>query len=187
MPDTFFDEIDDQFPSVRIIESTDDVDHIVSNIAPEQLVQRTSYLKRLIEEFPPEITDEELLQRVLGIDGEGSGIDADKVKGLDADFSCSHTQNGYQKIPGGLIFQWGRVNDISARARAGNFYHGTVEWVFPIAFPNSCFVAVPIGVNSTAALEFGAHRGAVSNASVTFFPLLDSPSNTDLDFFAVGY
>lgn len=45
-------------------------------------------------------------------------------------------QNGYQKLPGGLILQWGRF---SAAANAS-----TVQ-SFPIAFPNNCFAAVVSG------------------------------------------
>ena len=42
---------------------------------------------------------------------------------------ASKTQNGYQKLPSGVILQWGMV--------AGN-EHDVVNVTFPVAFPTSC-------------------------------------------------
>lgn len=63
-------------------------------------------------------------------DGTGSGLDADKVRGLDADFSRSHAQNGYQKFPGGIIFEWGRWTV------GGN---ATATVTLPLAFPSAFY------------------------------------------------
>jgi hypothetical protein len=48
-------------------------------------------------------------------------------------FDKSLSTNGYQKLPGGLIMQWGQV-EIPGDG------DGTVTW--PIAFPTACFQAV---------------------------------------------
>ena len=54
----------------------------------------------------------------------------------------SLTTNGYQKLPGGLIIQWGN----SAQSNNGGPYTVT----FPIAFPNACFnVNMTIGTLNT--------------------------------------
>ena len=47
-------------------------------------------------------------------------------------FGKSLAANGYQKLPGGLILQWGSVT--------GSFSQGLLgPYGFPIAFPNACF------------------------------------------------
>jgi hypothetical protein len=56
------------------------------------------------------------------------------VRGLLADFTSSLTTNGYQKLPSGLILQWGKVGS-GADGGAGSA--GSVT--FPIAFPNAVF------------------------------------------------
>lgn len=44
-------------------------------------------------------------------------------------FASSLSTNGYQKLPGGLIIQWGRVNSPATSA---------TTLTFPIAFPSAC-------------------------------------------------
>ena len=43
--------------------------------------------------------------------------------------SKSYTTDGYQKLPGGLILQWGRKNSVSAP--------GSAAVTFPVAFPTA--------------------------------------------------
>jgi len=74
------------------------------------------------------ITDNELLSKIKNVDGEGSGLDADLLRGLPADFTCNKSQSGYTKLPNGLIIQWGYTTE------------NTVT--FPIAFPNETFTVV---------------------------------------------
>jgi len=71
-----------------------------------------------------------------GNDGTGSGLDADLVRGLPADFTSSKTTNGYQKLPSGLIIQWGLdgLFTISADSSVDRAV------TFPIAFPNVCLL-----------------------------------------------
>ena len=62
--------------------------------------------------------------------GAGSGLNADLVRGLPADFSSNLAPTGYQKLPSGLIIQWGvYIGRASDALIIG----------FPIAFPNACF------------------------------------------------
>ena len=80
--------------------------------------------------------------------------------------------NGYQKLAGGLIIQWGNVTIAS---------NGTVT--FPIVFPNAVFVINVTGV-TTGANPFGV----VGNQTTSNFLLT---SNTSASFgynwIAIGY
>ncbi len=62
-------------------------------------------------------------------------------------FGASLTASGYQKLPGGLIIQWGTYNRTTAA--------GTNEFVplnYPIPFPNNVFsIAVTTGTSLTTA------------------------------------
>jgi len=73
-----------------------------------------------------------------GNDGAGSGLDADLLRGLPADFTSSKATNGYQKLPGGLIIQWGSSTVSNV--------------VFPVSFP-------------TAVLNASATKGVVGGSS----------------------
>ncbi len=68
----------------------------------------------------------QLLTDLKAVDGIGSGLDADLLRGLPADFTSSLAANGYQKLPSGLIIQWGTQST------------ATNTVVFPISFPNIC-------------------------------------------------
>lgn len=54
-----------------------------------------------------QVTAQAILTKLLQVDGSGSGLDADLVRGLPADFGSSPSTNGYQKLPSGMIIQWG--------------------------------------------------------------------------------
>lgn len=48
--------------------------------------------------------------------------------------------NGYQRLPGGLILQWGRGRTLTS---------GALNVVFPVAFPNACVAVVGTALNNT--------------------------------------
>lgn len=60
---------------------------------------------------------------------------------LNNDFTQHLSENGWQKLPNGLILQWGRL---SAR------YETVADYAFNIAFPNQCFL-----VTATHSIETG--------------------------------
>lgn len=62
------------------------------------------------------------------------------LKTMAADFASSFAANGYQKLPGGLIIQWGTAN--------GGATTGTVT--FPIAFPAACLACIATDMNNSA-------------------------------------
>jgi len=82
-----------------------------------------------------------LLEKIKEVDGDGSGLDADLLRGLPADFTNDLSENGYQILPSGLIIQWGRTGHINDST--------TVEVTFPITFPTAVFTCyTTAGVSS---------------------------------------
>jgi hypothetical protein len=71
--------------------------------------------------------------------------------------ALSASTNGYQKLPSGLIIQWGTIY----------FQNATVAFTYPITFPNSCVVATGSiywnGNSPTLSLE-----NAPTSTSATF-------------------
>ena len=124
----------------------------------------------------------QLLTEMKAVDGAGSGLDADLVRGLPADFTANLSDNGYQKLPNGLIIQWGGI----ARGSSTN----VIAVNFPITFPNSCLGVV---ISSDSA---GGSDGRVTRTKniVTsgFSSVLDSFTNTtdsnyNEHWIAIGY
>ena len=104
----------------------------------------------------------QLLTAIKAVDGTGSGLDADLVRGLPADFTLNKATNGYQKLPSGLIIQW-------AYYSAGDNAH---TYTFPIAFPTACLnvtANAADGANATQVVSFTATdwTGDISAGSST--------------------
>ncbi|KVN74461.1 gp53-like domain-containing protein [Burkholderia ubonensis] len=77
-------------------------------------------------------------------------------------FANSLTSSGYQKLPSGLIIQWGSVPNIPAG--------GSVTVNYPIAFPNSLLsISAIAGATSTGSSAInGLMAGASSNPKALF-------------------
>lgn len=78
---------------------------------------------------------------------------------------------GYQKLPGGLILQWGQYTFSSS---------STANVTFPIAFPNAVFLAAPWNANTT---------NLIASSSVTTSGcVMNAPSSitTSGYYFALG-
>lgn len=68
-------------------------------------------------------------------------------------FLADRSAAGYQKLPGGLIMQWGTIG----------FSSGIASVTFPIAFPNQVFVVVPGDASAPGALFYvGADSPSVT-------------------------
>ena len=65
-----------------------------------------------------------------------------------ADFGASLAVNGYQKLPSGLIVQWGAVTGIAYNQAAG------ATFTFPIVFPNAVLDFVSTGYATTGVTSF---------------------------------
>ena len=89
---------------------------------------------------------------------------AEALKGANQ----SLTNNGFQKLPGGLIFQWGIANITTTAAG------GTTTVTLPTTFPNACFyVGGNYRNNGGVADCFATNTWVVSNSQITV--TLDPP------------
>jgi len=114
--------------------------------------------------------------------GKGSGLDADLIRGLPADFTKKLTPAGYQKLPGGLIFQWATIKGTSDSK-------GYIKYFFPITFPNACFTVSCVD-NGTACVNFAAVE-LTKDGFTAFVRDSDGKVRTDTHtgcrFIAIGY
>jgi cytoskeletal protein CcmA (bactofilin family) len=120
-----------------------------------------------------------------GNDGSGSGMDADLLDGLQgidyakvADFVRLASANGYQKLPNGMILQWGKVTS------SGTFS-------FPMAFPTACLQIV--AGNSDAQGTYSDNAFAYPVTAATFYAGAKSAVNSNsltsygVSYIAIGY
>jgi hypothetical protein len=75
-------------------------------------------------------------------------------------FSSSKVTSGYQKLPSGLIIQWG----ITAASITG----GSMSATFPIAFPNTCLFAAGASTANSAPTAWMA-TGTTTTTGATFW------------------
>ena len=93
----------------------------------------------------------------------------------------SQTQNGYQKLPGGLIVQWGMVAD------------SVVNVIFPIAFPAGCAsLQITRGggtsAGSVGSLDVGASViMSMSNTGFAFDSVVQGTDKSLVYYVAIGY
>ena len=79
---------------------------------------------------------------------------------LKKDFVNALKGNGFQKLPGGLIIQWGSINWINRSSRRGSRMWHTIT--FPTAFPNKCLGLVATNSFPDNGSESTEHTLAVS-------------------------
>lgn len=95
---------------------------------------------------------------------------------INLDFTSLKSANGYQKLPGGIIIQWGENTSTSTTA---------VNMSFPISFPTACWQVV---------VSQGIQNGHTFNPSATNMTnsgfCLRLGNGTDVDlcrWIAIGY
>lgn len=103
--------------------------------------------------------------------------------GLASAFAASLGDNGYMKLPGGGIMQWGQV-----RTTLGE---GTFSVTFPIAFTQPPFILLPIAYNANASddRDTWPQNYARTATGATFFAQYDGgggSSISGIDYFAIG-
>ncbi|WP_459888052.1 gp53-like domain-containing protein [Campylobacter concisus] len=108
------------------------------------------------------------------------GVNTDEIylKKDDDAFSNSKSENGYTRLPNGLIVQWGL-----ALVEKGD---NTTPTLFPIAFPNRCLnvTATHLGLDrNVSAIIVG---GTMTAASVTFRHNWEHTA-THISYLAIGY
>lgn len=152
----------------------------------------------------PELLREFVLDGLAAVnssyDNSGSGLDAEDVQGAideivdekytDADalawfesYGKSLAINGYQKLPSGLIIQWGSFDTGSI----GNTTTGTQA--FPVSFPHSCFQVIVGSTHGTingGPQTEGFNAGGVSATSFDWVSHWEYTRST-IRYLAIGY
>ncbi|EFA9765935.1 hypothetical protein GP938_24830 [Escherichia coli] len=96
-------------------------------------------------------------------------------------FGNSLTANGYQKLPGGMIIQWG---SFSVSPTGGSV--GTVDITLPVAFPAACrSVNALISTNDPSARSVGFDIGSTNRTKIRF--TYTSATTNSIYWMAVGY
>ena len=103
-------------------------------------------------------------------------------KTVEEPAGSSKTQNGYQKLPSGVILQWGTVE------YASNPGEAPIDAVFPLVFPTSC-LNVTATRKSPASNDGGGTVSIVSysRGSVRFKLDTWGYGATGFTWFAIGY
>ena len=106
-----------------------------------------------------------------------------KLKGLFTSGSAK-TQNGYQKLPSGVIMQWGMVADVPSPANV----------TFPIAFPTGCAnLQITRGGGTDEDSNGGSYAGgasviiSMSNTGFSFDSVVQSSDKSIVYYVAIGY
>jgi len=102
----------------------------------------------------------------------------DLVRGLPADFTSSKATNGYQKLPSGVIMQWGYISQLVTGTQT--------TFNFPIAFPNAnVSVIVSEGEANSGSNNW---NNLVLNRTTTSFDFTNENGvTTNFTWLAFGY
>lgn len=87
--------------------------------------------------------------------------------------------NGYQKLPGGLIFQWGQTGNIAD--------NGTLVVNFPIAFPNNALRVIGANFNPSTGNIGIVNVQAISPTTATLRRFNGGANSAAAQWFAIGY
>lgn len=83
-------------------------------------------------------------------------------------FSAGLSANGYQKLPSGLMLQWGLVTTGT---------NGVGSLLFPTAFPTACCSIQLTGWTAGASAAGAASLGTFSNSGATVYGMMISPTS----------
>ena len=95
---------------------------------------------------------------------------------VSLDFTSLKSTNGYQKLPGGIIIQWGTTASIASGA--------TVTTNLPISFPSSF---VNIQISRLEASTAASYRGGVVINNTSQFTFYNSERTAPFFYIAIGY
>lgn len=87
--------------------------------------------------------------------------------------------NGYQKLPGGLIIQWGTTGSVPV--------DGSLDVTFPIAFPSSCASVVAQQTYGSPGSGVVLPGWSISSKSATGFRLQNDAQAQVFYWIAIGY
>lgn len=84
---------------------------------------------------------------------------------------------GYQRLPGGLIIQWGGTGATTS---------GSVSVTFPITFPNGVLQVVASSIASTTTVP-AMNVGTITASGATFFLSNSTANSIGARYYAIGY
>lgn len=103
------------------------------------------------------------------------------VLNYSKDFAVSLNNSGYQKLPSGLIMQWGFVTTVAGNGSGGGV---GLSFSFPIAFPTA-FRSMVLTPVQTSAPIIGAWYDAQSTSAARV--TTNGIAGTVIYYFAIGY
>jgi hypothetical protein len=89
--------------------------------------------------------------------------------------SSLFNSNGYQKLPSGLIIQWGKFTSTVSNS--------STAVTFPIAFPNAC-LSVTGGTNGTSVNQYASSAFSITNTGCS---ITNNTAGTIITYIAIGY
>jgi hypothetical protein len=98
------------------------------------------------------------------------------------DFTNSKTTNGYQKLPNGLILQWGKYNS--------NVSESDYSITFPIVFPTACLNITGNVINTVGSGDYNTWvqvRSITATTAVIRIQAAESVGGNGFYWFAIGY
>lgn len=118
--------------------------------------------------------------RVALCAGGSSWYVVDGVSSLagSTEFGSSLAANGYQKLPSGLIIQWGTT--------ASTVAAGSVAVTFPIAFPNAAFAAIATTIAGGVSVPAANIASPISTTGMTVW-LTSATAGFGVRFIVIGY
>ena len=111
--------------------------------------------------------------------GVGGLAQIAQMIGNSAAFTASKGSTGYQKLPSGIIIQWGSVGSVASGSGA--------TATFPVAFPNSFLSAVASFVNTGGISGSAAGGWGIQTASNMTVFNNGSAGASSISWIAIGY
>lgn len=106
---------------------------------------------------------------------------AEAFQGANQNFVPTYGSNGFQKLPGGLIFQVGATGSIVSG--------GNVLVTFPTPFPNACLgvFASLAGITVSQSTSITTGSGSVTKTDARIYHYANNGSASSYTYFAVGF
>nr|WP_320132011.1 hypothetical protein [uncultured Holophaga sp.] len=156
-----------------------------ANTPHQELLNRTEFLKNKLGSITGLATTTPAAVGASSAVGTGTtAARADHVHGvttallntLGAALGQSLNTNGYQKLPGGLVIQWGQ---------ASGSEDAWTTHAFPTTFPNGCFVIVAGMMTGSA--NTGGQNCYAKIISTSQYAVMSNEHVTTIGWIAVGY
>ncbi|MBP2663748.1 MAG: hypothetical protein H6Q71_1696 [Firmicutes bacterium] len=102
-------------------------------------------------------------------------------------FGASIGTNGYQKLPSGLIIQWGTVSITIDTNSDDSWYWADKTVTLPITFPTACLCATATGCSAYGGMQFAAIESFTTSQVVVQADSTRSNTTFPVYWMAIGY